>query len=90
VLLKRHYAHLTFENHLRGLVGQIDVQGKEKITGKRIRCTKKRKYPIENEAHARNALARVSRFGTPEEKKMVCEAEAKRYPMIHEKHCSMH
>ena len=49
-----------------------------------------RKYPIEDETHARDALARVSRFGTPEEKKEVCEAVASRYPEIHEKHCPMH
>ncbi|MGC9293309.1 MAG: hypothetical protein ACP5EP_11415 [Acidobacteriaceae bacterium] len=31
-------------------------------------------YPIEDKAHARAALARISEFGTPEEKK---EVEAK-------------
>ena len=29
------------------------------------------RYPIEDKAHARNALARVSQFGTPEEKSKV-------------------
>ncbi len=42
----------------------------------------KRKYPIENEAHARNALARVSRFGTSEEKSKVKRAVKKKYPSI--------
>lgn len=49
-----------------------------------------RKYPIENKSHARNALARVSRFGTRAEKRKVCEAVHKKYPSIHEKHCSIH
>ncbi len=49
-----------------------------------------RKYPIENEAHARNALARVSANGNPEEKDEVCRKVHERYPSIHEKHCRMH
>jgi len=49
-----------------------------------------RKYPIENANHARNALARVSRFGNPEEKAEVCRKVHARYPGIHEKHCKMH
>lgn len=51
---------------------------------------KTRRYPIENKSHARNALARVSQFGTPEEKRKVCRAVHKRYPSIHEKHCPHH
>jgi hypothetical protein len=42
----------------------------------------KRKYPIENEAHARNALSRVEQFGTPAEKAMVKAAVKKKYPSI--------
>jgi hypothetical protein len=42
----------------------------------------KRKYPIENEAHARNALSRVSQFGTPAEKAKVKAAVKKKYPSI--------
>jgi hypothetical protein len=37
-----------------------------------------RKYPIEDAAHARNALARVSQFGSPAEKaKVVPKARKK-------------
>mgnify|MGYP003392886262 CR=1 FL=1 len=43
---------------------------------------KERKYPIEDEAHAKNALARVSQNGTPEEKKKVAQAIAKKYPIM--------
>jgi hypothetical protein len=45
-----------------------------------------RKYPIEDESHARNALSRVSQFGTPSEKRMVRAAVAKRYPEIKQSH----
>ncbi len=37
-------------------------------------------YPIEDAAHARNALARVSQFGSPSEKKKVKAAVHKKYP----------
>ena len=42
----------------------------------------KRKYPIENEAHARNALSRVAQSGTPAEKAKVRAAVKKKYPSI--------
>lgn len=41
-----------------------------------------RKYPIENEAHAKNALSRVSQSGTPTEKKNVRAAVKKKYPSL--------
>lgn len=40
------------------------------------------KYPIMDESHARNALARVSQHGTPEEKRRVRAAVKRRYPNI--------
>ncbi len=42
----------------------------------------KRAYPIHDASHARNALARVSQFGTPTEKRKVRAAVSKRYPSI--------
>lgn len=44
-----------------------------------------RRYPIEDKAHARNALARVSQHGTPEEKKKVRAAVNRKYPGIGKK-----
>ena len=41
-----------------------------------------RSYPIEDAAHARNALARVSQFGTAELKKQVRAKVAKKFPGI--------
>ena len=41
-----------------------------------------RRYPIHDEAHARNALARVSQHGTPEEQSKVRAAVRRRYPGI--------
>jgi hypothetical protein len=41
-----------------------------------------RRYPIHDEAHARNALARVSANGTPDEKMKVAARVRMRYPHI--------
>lgn len=39
-------------------------------------------YPIEDESHARNALSRVSQFGSAKEKAEVRAAVARKYPGI--------
>ena len=41
-----------------------------------------RRYPIEDKAHAANAKARVSQFGTPAEKATVNAAVARKYPTM--------
>lgn len=41
-----------------------------------------RSYPVEDESHARNALARVSQHGSPEEKAKVRAKVHKRFPGI--------
>ena len=45
----------------------------------------KRSYPIEDKAHARNALARVSQFGSPAVKAQVRAKVASKYPGIGQK-----
>lgn len=41
-----------------------------------------RRYPIEDKAHARNALARVSQFGSSAEKAKVRGAVHEKYPSM--------
>lgn len=41
-----------------------------------------RSYPIHDESHARNALARVSQFGSESEKARVRAAVHRKYPHI--------
>jgi hypothetical protein len=41
-----------------------------------------RRYPIENASHARNALARVSQFGSSAEKSTVRSAVKAKFPGI--------
>jgi hypothetical protein len=43
---------------------------------------KERKYPIHDKAHARNALARVSQFGSPAEKAEVRAKVSSKFPKI--------
>jgi hypothetical protein len=45
-----------------------------------------RAYPIPDESHARNALARVAEYGTPAEQAQVRGAVHRRYPGIEEAH----
>lgn len=41
-----------------------------------------RKYPVEDKAHARNALARVSQYGTPTQKAQVRRKVAAKFSGI--------
>lgn len=43
---------------------------------------KNRKYPIPDEAHARNALSRVSANGTAQEKRQVARAVKRKFPAL--------
>lgn len=76
----------TFKTHH----GPLTYKQKTELPNREFAIPSERKYPINNESHARNALARVSAYGTPTEKKQVCLAVAKRYPNIHKMHCKMH
>lgn len=71
--------------------GGFEKQAKELTTKMRNRLDnsqfvfpKERKYPIPDKAHARNALARVSQFGTEEQKAAVHSAVHRKFPDIGE------
>jgi hypothetical protein len=51
-------------------MAKLTTAARKKISGKNF-ALPGRRYPIEDKAHARNALARVSQFGTPSEKATV-------------------
>lgn len=60
-----------------------------KLTTKKRKSLKKssfalpgKRYPINDANHARNALARVSQYGTPAEKARVRGAVHRKYPSI--------
>jgi hypothetical protein len=71
-------------------VGKLSYSQRQKLPSSVFAIPEERAYPIHNAAHARNALARVSAFGTPSEKRRVCAAVARRYPEIHARSCPMH
>ena len=60
------------------------LTGKQRkaLSGSQFAIPGKRQYPINDKAHARNALARVAQSGTPAQKKQVRAAVARKYPSI--------
>lgn len=60
----------------------LTATGRKKLPDKDFALPEKRKYPIPDASHARNALARVDAFGTSEEKTRVRAAVKRRYPGI--------
>jgi hypothetical protein len=70
-------ARLTTKERKRIPKSDFALPGKRKSGGKGG-------YPIEDEAHARNALARVSQFGTPAQKAEVKRKVHETYPGIGE------
>jgi hypothetical protein len=63
-------------------MAKLSSAGRNGLPAKSFAEPKERKYPIENAAHAKNALARVSQFGTPAEKTKVKKAVKAKYPSI--------
>jgi hypothetical protein len=63
----------------------LSSKDRKKLSKKSFALPGKRKYPIPDKAHARNALARVAQHGTPTEQKRVKAAVRKRFPSIGKK-----
>jgi hypothetical protein len=62
-----------------------NTKNRKKLSKKSFALPGKRKYPIPDKAHARNALARVAQHGTPAEKQKVRAAVKKRFPSLAKK-----
>jgi hypothetical protein len=63
----------------------LSTKDRKKLSTKSFALPGKRKYPIPDKAHARNALAQVAQFGTPAEQEMVKAAVKKKFPSIGKK-----
>jgi len=63
-------------------MAKLSSSARKELPSKSFAEPEKRKYPIENEAHAKNALSRVSQAGTPTEKAKVRAAVKNKYPSI--------
>lgn len=74
------FAHLS---RSRGVCvnDSLTARGRAHIADKNFALPGGR-YPIQDAAHARNALARVSQFGTAAEKEIVRRKVARKYPGI--------
>lgn len=66
-------------------MAKLSTSARKALPNKSFAEPDKRKYPIENEAHAKNALSRVSQSGTPAEKAKVKVAVKRKYPSIGKK-----
>jgi hypothetical protein len=63
----------------------LSTKDRKKLGKKSFALPGKRKYPIPDKSHARNALARVAQKGTPAEQKKVRKAVTKRFPSLGKK-----
>jgi hypothetical protein len=66
-------------------MAKLSTEARKAIPAKSFAEPDKRKYPIENKAHAKNALSRVSQSGTAAEKSKVRAAVKKKYPSLDKK-----
>jgi hypothetical protein len=60
----------------------LTTSEREDLKKKQFALPEKRKYPIPDEAHARNALARAAQFASPEEQKRIRAAVDRKFPGI--------
>lgn len=63
-------------------MGVISYKRRKRMPNSAFAIPTKRKYPIPDKAHARNALARVAAYGTPAEKAQVKKAVYKKFPSL--------
>lgn len=63
-------------------MAKLNASKRKRLASSQFAEPGKRKYPINDKAHARNALARVAANGTPAEQKQVRAAVKRKYPSI--------
>lgn len=63
-------------------MAKLSAKKRNKMKSKTFALPGKRKYPIPDKSHARNALARVAQHGTPAEKKAVRSKVTKKFPSL--------
>lgn len=66
-------------------MAKIKSKQRKRMKSSTFAIPSKRKYPIPDASHARNALARVAQHGTPAEKKQVRAAVHRKFPSIGKK-----
>lgn len=66
-------------------MAKLSRKKRKRLKKSQFAIPSKRKYPINDKAHARNALSRVSQHGSPSEKRQVRAAVKRKYPSIGKK-----
>jgi len=66
-------------------MAKLTYRQRKRLKSSSFAIPSKRKYPINDISHARNALARVAQHGTPSEKTQVKRAVYKKYPSLKKK-----
>lgn len=66
-------------------MAKLTSKGRKRIKRSNFAIPSKRKYPIHDKAHARNALSRVAQHGSAKEKAQVRRAVKRKYPSIGKK-----
>lgn len=63
-------------------MAKLSGKSRKRMSSKTFALPGKRKYPIPDKAHARNALSRVAQNGSPSEKAQVRRAVGRKYPSL--------
>lgn len=63
-------------------MADLDANQRKHLKDSDFAEPEERKYPMEDEAHARNALSRVAQHGTKAEQKEVREHVEQQYPSL--------
>jgi len=63
-------------------MAKLTYKQRKRLPDSAFAIPSKRKYPIQDEAHARNALARVAQHGTVAEIRAVIAAVREKFPQI--------
>lgn len=66
-------------------MAKLTSRGRKRMKASSFAIPSKRKYPINDKAHARNALARVAQHGSASEKATVRRAVKRKFPSIGKK-----
>lgn len=82
-LRQRHGIADTAKNSYDAIeLAELTSKARKQLKKPQFAIPANRSYPIPDEAHARNALARVAQFGTPAEKAAVRAAVVRKFPNI--------
>lgn len=66
-------------------MAKLTSRGRKRMKASSFALPSKRKYPINDKKHARNALARVAQHGTASEKATVRRKVHRKFPSIGKK-----